>query len=147
MLILTALTSIQQWLFPPDYRQAWETFLNLPWTCLNLHSSDLTTVEMAKMKTMIFQNGRRLLRSLSLAPGPQIWWWWWCWCRWWWWWWSDALHQVHNSGPCQHRQFIFPSIWWTGNILILISVFDQNQNLKALVNFIFWFSSEQWNIF
>ena len=55
--------------------------------------------------------------------------------------------QVHNSGPRQHRQFIFPSIWWTGNILILISVFDQNQNLKALVNFIFWFSSEQWNIF
>ena len=37
--------------------------------------------------------------------------------------------QVHNSGPRQHRQFIFPSIWWTGNILIQISVFDQNQNL------------------
>ena len=42
---------------------------------------------------------------------------------------DGQLHQVHNSGPCQHRQFIFPSIWWTGNILILISVFDQNQNL------------------
>ena len=60
---------------------------------------------------------------------------------------DGQMHQVHNSGPRQHQQFIFPSIWWTGNILILISVFDQNQNLKALVNFIFWFSSEQWNIF
>ena len=42
---------------------------------------------------------------------------------------DGQLHQVHNSGPRQHRQFIFPSIWWTGNILIQISVFDQNQNL------------------
>ena len=42
---------------------------------------------------------------------------------------DGQMHQVHNSGPCQHRQFIFPSIWWTGNILIQISVFDQNQNL------------------
>ena len=40
---------------------------------------------------------------------------------------DGQLHQVHNSGPCQHRQFIFPSIWWTGNILILISVFSDSR--------------------
>ena len=40
--------------------------------------------------------------------------------------------QVHNSGPRQHRQFIFPSIWWTGNILILISVFSDSRRSNEI---------------